>query len=1387
MSTKPDLSLEVASYHYCRRLSAPFDDYVQVPLNITNIELKGHQVISFQHLHIVEDYALGQTEGWLVNCSDLWFGPRCQYTFNDDITFYHIVQDRFRMKKRTGDILTITNGKWDCTNGVDERDCYVLEINQCDNSSEFRCSDGLCIPKEMYLDEISDCMDQSDEIINKYTKVNCFAEVLDKECEDYRCFKMDFSCGDGHCININDDDNDDDKVCRSQRDRFYLSQVKLQLAMGNPIFFGHVTLEQRNNNSTMYLCYNTSLCPNLLNITANVTSSRTCVTLISLTKKSTYNNSDEMLIDIQHHMIHSCSLSVFPFSIECNLTNNLFRCRDGRCISTHRLHDGHNDCTHGEDEQSMDVCSLQLPYRFKCDNDRRCISQYLLIDYYRHCDDGSDEIIPKMLFKFPHLEHYRMFLELTPRFDVDFHELCNGIIERMMNSDTDETDCSPDDWPCRRSSTIHDRVWNCPDGRDELSSRKYPRTLSSIHCLEQQYFCLNITNGKSMCLSLSRAGDGHIDCLGSTDERDFCRRAYPNSRVNRYRCFNSNVCISPYQLCDCKQDCEYNDDETLACDWLNQGQEPICSQKFFRCNNKIVDNQPYIRCNGDLNCDNGEDELFCDLIDWLLLEHSTKEDENKQRQLIIHPQPSRNDSDIIAWYCNRGVYVHSSDTLLHGQLKYCFCPPSYYGDRCQFQRKRLSLILQPEIAGIFRDDDLLFHGSSLMFTIIVLFVDNKHGIIVDHNRMNYLVGLYCLPKYEVIFRYPITTNNSNDNLNHSIHIYTFQSEGLTLYGYWKLDNVPFAFLPVNRIAKRLNINRFPLDSQHSIPFLSNINNCTCSNKSICLMDNDGNHVCVCPLGYIGRRCVIPHNPCIKSNGIINNCHGHGQCLLYDERLVWGDSVCVCDVGWTGDGCQVPPNHMNITFDIRIPMPSLSTVFIHMLSFHNTHEPQPYTFLQKVSQDNTGSISKLIFNYSQNNKFIDEIYIQLYEHRNHFDLYLLTKLPKYTTSLVGIELHVNLSNRCRPIRDLFNNSMANAPLLKRVKYFHQPCKERQGTLTCFYDNKLICQCDKNHNAVCFNFETSWSSYGCSEQMCNNRGICVQDQPDCPTRSVCICNACTDGIKCEFDTSGYSLSLDAIIGSNYHHSTIIRTSIGLFSLLITGGCLVNFLAIGTFFQNTVRSTASGLYLLISSLIATNEWLDVCVAIERAFTIIKGTSFSISQSKRIAKWVILAVFILLGCLSSVELVFRRALIDTQDGRVWCVMTLNRDRHTVGHIFYAIYNVLLIVLPLIINLAGAIVIIRGTIRSKQKTKKEKDTRLKVIVKEEIIKHKHILIGPFVLGLLAIPRLVFSFIFVCTKMDRRPFLNLTAYLLSFLPAIANLFRQGSDIRRGCSRGRWLW
>lgn len=61
-------------------------------------------------------------------------------------------------------------------------------------------------------------------------------------------------------------------------------------------------------------------------------------------------------------------------------------------------------------------------------------------------------------------------------------------------------------------------------------------------------------------------------------------------------------------------------------------------------------------------------------------------------------------------------------------------------------------------------------------------------------------------------------------------------------------------------------------------------------------------------------------------------------------------------------------------------------------------------------------------------------------------------------------------------------------------------------------------------------------------------------------------------------------------------------------------------------------------------------------------------------------------------------------------------------------------------------------------------------LIRGQIHIHRHTLISPLILGLLSLPRVILTFIFVCTKLDDNSIPSLIAFLISFLPSMAILF-----------------
>lgn len=246
-----------------------------------------------------------------------------------------------------------------------------------------------------------------------------------------------------------------------------------------------------------------------------------------------------------------------------------------------------------------------------------------------------------------HCHHY---ISLYDLWQVRFYQICNGVIQYLADSsgNTDESHCSLKEWSCEIYHSKCDRLWNCLDGRDEVGCSSVTR--SSLYCNNTAHFCLDYSTGEPVCLPTVRAGDGVIDCVGSWDEREFCRKKYPLEVNRRYHCQNSSICINIDSICDCQQDCPENDDETSACRWVYPEQK--CNsllQWINRC--QIVQEPNY----------DGRSDLFCDLLD---VRNTYIWNVHQRRKLVSKPKVKRvkREPDVpvdyqTIWSCNRGLYA----------------------------------------------------------------------------------------------------------------------------------------------------------------------------------------------------------------------------------------------------------------------------------------------------------------------------------------------------------------------------------------------------------------------------------------------------------------------------------------------------------------------------------------------------------------------------------------------------------------------------------------------------------------------------------------------------------------------------------------------------------
>ena len=502
----------------------------------------------------------------------------------------------------------------------------------------------------------------------------------------------------------------------------------------------------------------------------------------------------------------------------------------------------------------------------------------------------------------------------------------------------------------------------------------------------------------------------------------------------------------------------------------------------------------------------------------------------------------------------------------------------------------------------------------------------------------------------------------------------------------------------------------------------------------------------------------------------------------------------------------------LSFDKNIP--SFQSIFIHFIGIEI---PFLLEFRRKIC------LKVVYFSKIHPNQDLVIIYWSKLFHLVFVELpekiYYLTIVQKMYNESAVINKTIKSSDRCLNISELFNHTFLQWHLIRRIKYYHLPCQNQSLNLSCFHDETHLCLCYEFHgkrlpNCFLFDHNLVYDCGGRSE--CEN-GRCLQDDPQCPTKSMCICEPCFYGRRCQFSTSGFGLSLDGILGYQIvpdnglgSQPSIIKISLAMTIIFMIIGLINGILSLITFKNKSICEVGCGLYLLGTSIttilvmvlfglkfflllltqmtiisnkrffkvqcysldfllricLCLDQWLNSCVACERAITTIKGTRFVKKKSKQAAKLVIVFLLIIIIGTSIHDPLSRHMVEEKNDDeedeyyekRTWCI-----DRYSpILKIYNYIIHVLHFIGPFLINLISSILLI--TTKTRQQLKVHQNRSYKDVFREQFQQHKHLLTAPIVLVILAVPRLILMFISKCMKTSNDAWLFLLGYFISFIP-----------------------
>jgi hypothetical protein len=203
--------------------------------------------------------------------------------------------------------------------------------------------------------------------------------------------------------------------------------------------------------------------------------------------------------------------------------------------------------------------------------------------------------------------------------------------------------------------------------------------------------------------------------------------------------------------------------------------------------------------------------------------------------------------------------------------------------------------------------------------------------------------------------------------------------------------------------------------------------------------------------------------------------------------------------------------------------------------------------------------------------------------------------------------------------------------------------------------------------------------------------------------------------------------------------------------------------------------------------DQWLNACVAAERACTVIKGTNFSKKKSKRTAIFVIILLVIIISGTCIHDPIYRD-LIDEESNndnvkRTWCIVNYGSALRA----YNSVINTIHFFGPFLINLISSLILI--TKKSRQEATIHRKRPYKQILIEQFQRNKHLLTAPIVSVILTLPRLIITFVSKCLKSNDDAWLFLTGYFISFIPSMltfiifilpSNFYQK--EFRKSCTR-----
>lgn len=651
------------------------------------------------------------------------------------------------------------------------------------------------------------------------------------------------------------------------------------------------------------------------------------------------NNEDE-----KPQQTTTCSDRVRHHRYQCSGTTDT-------CLMIKFLGDSLVHCNQSDDE--IDFQSGQSLSTVKCNafEDDECgfLRDYILKS--KNMNDNSADLIANT--KIPFRSYCNTFWNLKDKSDESL-ETCQSWI------------CAQNEYQCRTNqcvpkSYVCDGEWDCDDASDEIfdinklsdHNRMINLTINQTICdtmrnntvepfgsfcnLTREYPCLliNFTDQSDPihirpCIKINQIGNHYIDCLGGIDEKNTLSHFNEIYQLGyAFQCRStSNMKIDDDRLCANTSRCQNQNDDFPLCGDRHKN----CSHigDFLCMNGSCIKDA---RCNRKMECKYGEDEYGCNprisqtVSKYYRVSKRQKQNiaykdfrlprfppkivktktivEQEEHIIVKRDIPLSLDASAISLMCNRGVVaVHYTNNII------CFCPPSYYGEYCEYHNDRLTSYVHLNVS--YSDYSQPTTNINIALRIIILLI-YENQIIHSQQFIYRPVGdIFRIVKKKFFLIYSrekkLLEKKLRRNWNRSLIVndfpYSLQYEAYELkmnseikfVGVWRYS-LYFDFLPSFRFAKTLRFLQKQPNSFYS-PCYSNP--CKSTNAECHILQNDEKkYICLCKSGYSGENCSIKDEYCQN-----DFCHSNALCKPTYLGIIAGNRfpLCICPLDRYGRRC-----------------------------------------------------------------------------------------------------------------------------------------------------------------------------------------------------------------------------------------------------------------------------------------------------------------------------------------------------------------------------------------------------------------------------------------------------------------------------------------------------